>query len=787
MKKAGNWMLLLICIVVCIIILAYEKRIPQIKGEKKISILNDTVDVFFDEYGIPHIDAKNSDDAYMALGYITASERLFQMDLMRRVVSGRLSEVFGETTLDLDKLVRKLKIKKSANLYLQNKLQQLEPQMLTQMRAYLEGVHFFMKTQSLPLEFLILGYTPDEFELSDIFALPGYMAMTFAEGLTTDILFSELMETLPQEKMEVLRIGDNTDRNYFSDQKIVRAKILDDIHNKLDQLTNYIPMFHGSNSWVLAGKRTISGKPILANDPHIALSNPHIFYEAHLKFPGFEVYGNFIPLSPFPVLGHTPHSAWGVTMAELDDVSIYLEKINPENKNQIMFKNEWIDMTKSVESIKVKGGANVEIELFETPHGPVLAETKYSVPGKIFSLSWSVYHPDNDVIQSFYELPMARNIESFKTAVSHAAAPGLNISWVNTEGDIAWWVMGKFPKLPIGVPYDVVLNGWDGKHEFERFYAIEENPHQINPESGVIITANYKPQLSEFSHFDGYWQPGGRYFRIEKLLNQQERWDVAGLMSIQLDGIIPIYTSIIKQIDLGINESHLNKFEKKAMDRFMHWNGDTGTTSIGSSIYFMLMATLTQNIFKDELGEDNYNRFIRSADYWHAQKELLFNQEHSFWDDVKTNRVESGSEIITKSFKATVQKLSERLGEKIDQWQWGKLHSVTYKHPLGKQWPLNLIYNIGPLPAAGGRYAINNLGHKKGSDQFQVVHAPATRRIIDMVNPQDSFGIFPTGNSANPFSDFFNDQLELYHAGKYRAQTMDWVELRKLPKLKLIK
>jgi penicillin amidase len=776
MNKLFSIIIFSICFVLFGIYSLFQYKMLKESGTYDLPILSQNVDVHFDSFGIPHIEGKNIEDTYRVLGYIMANERLFQMDLLRRLITGRLSEVFGEETVEADILLRKLRLKKTAEEFLKSKQEQIDPKMLNQIDAFLEGVHYFMDHKSLPLEFSLLGYEPPHFEVADIVGIAGYMALTFAEGITGDVLNSELMEKLPEEKMKMIRIGSDTDKDYFPNEKIVRSKFLNNLNITLEKISEYIPLFHGSNSWILSGERTISGKPILANDPHIAVSNPHIFYEAHIKAPELELYGEFIPLSPFAVMGHTPYSAWGITMAEIDDLTVYLEKINPQDKNLVMFKNEWVELKREVETIIIKGQNSKDIEVFRTPHGPLMDGTKFGVEGKNLSLHWSVYHPDNNAVQSLYELPYAKTVEELKVAVSHAGAPGLNISWVNEQGDIAWWVLGKFPKLPEGIPYDVVLNGWDGKNEVERYYSVDENPHQVNPSSGIIITANYKPQLKDFEHFDGYWQPAGRYFRLEKLLKQKVKWSLDELQKIQTDDTVPIHEQVRAQVLHGINKKELTDFELTALRFFEDWDGKSDTTSVGSSIYHVLNYYLLYNLFSDEMGEEGFKTFGRTADFWHSFKKL-------FWDNVDTDHVESGSQIITQSFKESVLFLKEKFGQRVKFWTWGKLHTAEYIHPIGKQKPFNLIYNIGPIEANGGRFVINNLGHRKYTNDFRVVHGPATRRLIDMGNPKRSFGIIPTGNSGNPFSEHFQDQLKIYHSGKYRLQDMDWDSIKKNPLL----
>lgn len=767
----------------------FQNTVPKEFGTKSFPALEQDVEVVIDDFGIPHINAKTDLDGYRALGYLMASERLYQLDLMRRVVNGRLSEIFGERTLESDILMRKLEVKKTALLHLENiKKTKKNLRLISYAEAFLEGIHHYIDTAPLPLEFILLNYVPEKFEVADILGVPSYMSLAFAEGLIGDLFLSEMLEQLPEEKMKLLRIGSSVEEKYFP-KKVKNTEVepettlIKGMKTGLDQLMSVFPLFHGSNAWVLSGKRSKSGFPLLANDPHIATSKPHVFYEAHLKTPSIETYGNYLPLIPFPVMGNTLHSAWGITMSLVDDINVYSEKINPENPDQVMYKNEWTEISTRTEIIKIKGGAQKTIEIGTTPHGPLLDETKYATTGKTFSLSWSALNPESNILRCLYDMAQARKVSELKDALAYAAAPGLNIMWVNKSGDIAWWMVGKYPKFPDGVRTDVVLKGWDGSAEIERYYSIDENPHEVNPESGIIISANFKPQLEEFDHFQGYWQPAGRFYRLEKLLSSQEMWSIEEFKKIQTDSTFPVFEMMGDKLSSVIDKDKLTPNELKVLKEFEMWNGSTDITNTGSSIAHVFNAYIFEAVFKDELGEKGFKTFGRIADFWHVYKALVMDMQHSFWDNIYTDRVESGADIVTTAFKDTVAHLTLNYGPRSDLWLWGKLHTVEYPHSLGSVKPLNYLYNVGPKAASGSRYVINNQGHEKHLKTFKVVHGPATRRLVDMKNPESSQAIIPTGNSGNPFSKHYRDQLELYHSGKYRKQLMDWEILNKREKL----
>jgi len=775
-----------------------ESTVPAIQGNINMPGLESPVNVYHDKNGIPHIIGKSDRDTYKVMGYVFAGKRLFQMDLLRRVVSGRLSEIFGDKTIQADIMLRKIGFKKSAQEMIKLNKDKIDDKVFLIMDAFIDGIEHFVQTESLPLEFGILGYRPEKFTRADILGISGYMALTFAEGMTGDVLFYDLADELDAVRLDAMRIGAKADSNLFSRNVIttkinssqasqaIDKKVYKNLFSAIDQIASVVPLFHGSNSWVLSPKRSKSGSAILANDPHIAYSNPSVFIEAHVKTDNIDLYGHFMPLVPFSIMGHTPHNAWGITMSEHDDLDVYIEKINPLNHKQVMYKNKWVELKEEIEIIKVKGQKDIITHRILTPHGPMIDGTKFGLKGSDLSISWMPLEKDQNVLMSLYLMPFAKTVEQFKTAVSYATGPGLNMSYINKQGDIAWWVLGRIPKHRPGVRTDIALPGHDGSHEPMGHLSIDEHPHQVNPPSGMIITANYKPQLEKYADIDGYWQPGERYFRIQDLLNKQVKWSADEIKKIQYDNVVPL-GEVFNTVYLGLmDEKELNPIELEAFFTFRKWKGESGKKSVGSSILHMWNAKIFRNIYIDEIGEERYEAFARTADFWHCFNYLIKNPNHVWWDNISSKaKVETAKDILLLSYQQAILELQKEYGYNIKKWNWGRLHTVEYNHALGSQWPLNYLFNIGPYPAPGGRYQINNMGHRKHTSDFRAVHGPATRRIIDMQNPLISKGILPTGISGNPFSPFFDNQVHSYIDGVYRDQIMDMKLIKKM-KNKLI-
>lgn len=760
----------------------FKSRLPAINGQLEIPNLSKQVKVYRDEHSIPHIVAQNKRDAFRALGFVIAGDRLFHMDFLRRIANGQLSEVLGPVAIKWDILLRTLKLRETANQFLRKKRAQLDPEMLALMEAFYQGVQHFVDTQPLPIEFMLLGYKPKPFTIEEGMAISGYMALSFAEGIIADTLFSELYGSFPREMVEELDIKLKNDHNVATknysykppelDQKVTSAPWFQDLRMTLRSMEEEIGLFHGSNSWIISGKRSKSGFPLLANDPHIAFSNPSVWYEAHLKTPDFEIYGHFLPLVPFPAIGHNRHRGWTVTMAEVDDLDVYQEKIDWEKK-QVLFKNEWVPLKIEKEIIKVKGRMDHELEVVSTPHGPLIDQTKYGKKDKHLSVKWSYHHPDNNVAATFYKMMLSKNMEDIKEALSHGAAPGLNITWADKEGNIGYHVLSKIPLRPEGVPGHMILVGWTGEHEYVRYLDISENPQMYNPEDGVIITANYKPEFKSELPLPGYYQPGERFERIYDEIQKRDKWSLEGLKRIQNDSVAPLALAHKKILLPILKKASKNPQFSKAIKVLEEWDGSSHPEDVGPTLYYEWTKEILKVALGDQLTPEQFEAFLSIADAQHFFKTLIKN-ESSLWWDIKGNRkIETRDECILLAFEQMLSRVEKKLGSNISKWNWGRVHTLEFIHPFGRKKPLNLLFNIGPFPVNGSYFQINNMSSKRYKDDFKVTLGPSTRRLIDFKDASTSLGILPTGNSGRVFSKYYKDQAEMFINGKYRKQYLN--------------
>jgi|GEM_PF-33393 len=829
--------LILILLITAPLTYLFWRAVPNTEGTLSLPGLSAPVTIIRDNYGIPHIKAKNEEDAFRALGYTIASDRMFHIEVMRRIATGTLCEIFGKKTLKLDYLMRNLRLKKTMDEYMERHGKSLDPQLLKLSESFLGGINYAFETLPRPIELVILGVKPKPLTLTESMAVSGYMALSFAEGLVGDILFHELKQVLPAERLRELRIGTGDDSLFLKKTTSIPQAKKEDALKRISQLPSSergfdnhkwtvqalgeleqsFGLFHGSNSWVMSGKRTESGKPILANDPHISFMHPSILYEASIHTPTLEIYGHFLPMVPFPILGHDQDKAWAVTMSETDDLDIYQEKFNPLDSNSIFYDNKWIGLQKEEEIIKVRGGEDLPITIKISPHGPMLLPddprleteglgSRAALPTKsYYALKWGYYHPDNHVSTTFYKLMRAKTLEDYKQALALTASPGLNISWVDKDGNIAWWMMGKIPKLPPQIESDSVLDGSSGKHEYLGYLSFEENPHQVNPPSGLIISANYRPTDPQYAYLDGYWQPSERYERIAELLAKKEKWNIKDLQQVQTDthqGYIPEFLpTMLKALQTETPERKFkNNWEKlnnltfspiqvstikdltpRALEWINKWDGQSNTTSQGASLYHVWMAYISREVMSDELGSDNYTRLARIADQRHFYKWIMRHPDSSWWDDVNTKgHQETQAEIIKRAFSYAILELFNKLGDNPDYWHWGILHAIRTEHFMGKIPLLGFLLNPTPIAAPGGIQEVNHLAYPRHLLTFNPIIGPATRRLIDFQDPWSSLGINPIGQSGHRLSHNYQDQAPLYARGEYRPQWLSWEKIEQL-------
>ena len=754
---------------------------PTYSGEIEMTGLSAETEVYFDDFGVPHIYAANAKDAYMALGYVHAQDRLFQMEMMRRVGTGTLSELLGEDLLETDKFFRTLGIPKHSEWSTEEWNKSGNSEWKSATEAYTKGVNHFIQNGKLPVEYTLLGAKPREFTINDAHAIIGYMSFTFAMAMKTDPLVTKMARTLGPDYMKVLSVHTLPEHhfipNHYPDRDEYSGEML--FQNSLSGLLEKlpVPLLEGSNSWVIAPNRTASGKVLFLNDTHIGFSQPSVWYEAHLEYPGFSFYGNHLAGYPFGLVGHTRHHSIGLTMFENDDQDFFEEKLNPDNPNETVYGNEFRPMTIRTESIPVKGKEAVNFEIKESIHGPIMNEVIPEI-GRLTDnpvASWWVYVLEpTKALEAAFKMGRAKSMKETEDAIRLIHAPGLSVMYGDNSGNIAWWATAKLPIRPEHVNSKLFLDGSNPSDEPLGWMPFEENPMSINPPSGFVASANNQPDtLSNGTLYPGYYYPGDRWNRIAKTVTSRDDWTQENIKALQLETINENHPLNALSMIEAVDKETFRGFEG-AIEKLENWSGNHELESIAPTLYYKWLYHTLHGMMADELGEDDFNNFLATFLYVRSTPNLIRTENSPWWDNIDTEEKESRKSIIEAALKKSLEDLSEQFGKNPEKWIWEKAVVLEHPHPLGAKKPLDKIFNIKAPAVPANEESVNKLAFRLNPDGiYKVTVGPAMRIILDFADVEASESVLPTGQSGNYFSPWYSDQTEMYATGQYRPQLMN--------------
>ncbi|WP_114755097.1 penicillin acylase family protein [Flavobacterium glaciei] len=782
MKILKKFFLVLISLLFVFVIAAFIYGFylkPKYEGELHLNNIQKETTVYFDEFGVPHIYAASSTDAMVALGYVHAQDRLWQMELMRRIAPGRLSEIFGSVALKSDKFFAGVGIEEASAKAIAA-LDKNSPSYKLTM-AYLDGINQYMDEGTTPVEFSLVGVKKEKFTIKDVYNIFGYMSFSFAMAQKSDPLLTDIRNKYGMEYLKDFGIDGSFNRTKIKNAKD-RPQEYAAISKSIAQLLEQSPIspFIGSNSWVIAPKKTKNGKVIFANDPHIGFSQPGTWYEAHLVTPDFELYGCYLAGTPYPLLGHNREYAYGLTMFENDDIDLYQEQSNPSNPNEYKTPSGFSAYEIRKKTIKVKDSADVVLNVKTTRHGPVMNDLIDGLmKDKPVAMSWIYTQQPIQILDAVYQLSHAKSKADFQKGVRLIAAPGLNVMYGDAKGNVAWWATGKLYKHNPGVNPNFILDGASGKDDIKEYLDFSKNPSAVNPSWNYVYSANNQPEPIDGFLYPGYYLPEDRAKRITQLLNPKSDWDMASVGKMIFDNTSSVAPDVVKQLISNVDQKLLSENEKEALTILKEWKGSNNLADVGPTIYNKWIFNYLKNTFEDELGAQNFKQFLGT----HIMKQIIAEQINNaaspWWDNVNTkNEKETRSKIISQSFKESIVALEEQLGSSVADWTWNKVHTLEHQHPLGQVAAFRRIFNVGPFEVSGSTEVINNLFFDFTDDGNYVVKGgPSTRRIIDFSDIENSWSILPTGQSGNPLSAHYSDQAELYNAGKFRRMMLNKEEI----------
>lgn len=717
----------------------YHSR-PKTSGNITVEGLKDKVNVVTDEWGVPHIFAQNEKDLFFVCGYMHAQERMWQMDLIRRVGSGRLSEILGKTTAERDRALRNLGLKEAAL----RDFEKLSPPVKNLLDSYCLGINYWMDSRkwNWPPEFILLRYRPEPWRIVDSLIVKEVMALLLCMDYPSEIVRANLVNKLGAQKaLEIL-------------EKEVKK-----IPQEIDRysLSGWLKVFlnQGSNNWVVAGSRTESGKPLLANDPHLEISIPPIWYEIHLQCPSFNVIGVSLPGIPLVVIGHNESIAWGLTNSAADVQDLYIERLNSSNE-MYLDVDGWKPLQKKEEVIKIRGKKKAErMEILWTAHGPIISSFIIQNP-KPLSLRWTIYD-GGKTADAFYLIDKAQNWEEFTEAVRLFDTPSQNFVYADKKGNIGYYLSGKIP-LRSEEAALFPFPGWLEEGHWHGFLEEVKKPHIFNPEEGLIVTANNKiiPEGYPF-YVSADWDVPIRAERIRDLLLQRQKHSVDSFKRIQND----IYSkqgelllAALKEVKGGGKE-----FEK-AFQLLKGWDLQMSSGKEPALIEVFLNF-FTIETFKDELGKDfeGFDSLFRRKDS--GLFRILSNPSSSWFDKMNTSDVETRSDIVKISLEKAYEWLSQSYGA-LENWDWMRMHALHFQHILGRV-PLFTFLNRGPFPVSGSPFTVK----ASFSTGYKTTHGASYRQILDLSNWNNCVCVITSGQSGHFLSRFYDDQIPLWLEGRY--------------------
>ncbi len=745
-----------------------RKNLPDYNQNQQLKGLKASVEVIRDKWGIPHIYAKTEADLFFAQGYVHAQDRLWQMELLRRVVSGRLSEVIGKDTLGIDKIARTFGFRDQAERDAKKLGNSPEDQTII---AYAKGVTaYIQQAKTLPAEYGLLRFSPEPWTPADSLAIARFLALQMSQGWLHEIERWHLAARYGLEKAEELF----PEYPYSNPEPMLHGI---ETNKRTEELLEafkgpFLRPIHGSNNWVVAPEKMETGHAALCNDPHLIINAPNVWYENHLvTADGYANTGVSMPGVPMILIGHNANIAWGITLSYADIQDTFIEQFVSEGSAQYHFKDRILKADVRREKIIVKGEKEAEEWLCKgTIHGPVIALIE---DDKGLALSTNALR-DNQMLAGFYNMNKAAGWNDFARAVQQMTVPSLNIVYADKEQNIGYYMSGEVPirQRSKGLLPNI---GYDGSHEWTGSVPFEEMPHNFNPKAGYFYTCNNKIVGDDFTHELGHtWMNGYRAKRLSQLLASKERYSLEDFAQWQLDMIclpgLDFAQLVAAQQETSAYQA-LPKSVQTLAQTLVDWDGNLTADSQAGVIYEVLKKELIQLIFEDKsamqglVSQREVSIFLVSEFFGHDVPTLLrlFERPTSNWWK------ETPEKTLLKALKQTEAFLIEELGTDRKQWQWGKLHQFVAKHALGTQDLLKGIFDIGPFPIGGDTDTLCQLANVPEQELGNSsMIGPSFRQLLDLGDWDNCLSCAPLGQSGNVLSPHYRDQLDNFLKGNYK-------------------
>ena len=770
------------------------KSFPETTGSYEVRVVGQPVSIYRDEFGVPHILAENEEDAYTAIGFMHAQDRLWQMELTRRIGQGRLSELFGTGTLEFDTMVRTIGFQQIAEGMTKN----LHPDERLILKAYTRGVNASIEILrgKYPVEFDMLHLEPEPWTVEHSVMISRLMAWELNIAWMAELELGDLVD----------RFGEERARSLFPTYPGSAPIIVGSIQGRAGSLSEgYRSMVlalrsflgidgtsMGSNSWAVSGARSSTGKPILANDPHLAITNPSKWYQVSVQGGNLAVEGVSIPGVPAVVIGRNSSIAWGLTNVMADETDFYIEKIDSSNHDRYIVDGKSRPMTIREEEIRVRDSASVIIRVRGTHHGPIISGIHASTHSELgqrptrleqtqqISMAWTGLLTDSDEVGAFIALNHAADWRDFRNAIRRFTAPGQNFVYADTGGNIGYQAGVKIPVR--GARSSLVPQpGWISANDWRGFVPFDALPSLYNPPEGFVATANNRIADDAYPYYISiFWEPPSRIIRIRELLTSQQKFSPDDFARIQNDAYSHSAREVVPFIVQAFDSVTISDPSiETVLVYFRNWDFQFLPTDVVTTIYHAWFLHLLRNSLLDELGEDGFYNYVYLANIpLRVVPELLRDTASVWFDDIRTPQIETRDEVIRKSVSDAMADLRSRYGDDVKSWLWGEVHTLRMRHIFGERKPFDLVFNLGPYPLGGASTALIS-GEYSFNNPYNALIAPSMRQIVDLSNPAMMRSVITSGESGQPFHRHFSDQVRLWLEGKYHTLTLDRTAIEK--------
>ncbi|MGE5680509.1 MAG: penicillin acylase family protein [Bacillota bacterium] len=763
------------------------KSLPEYQGIRSVEGLSSRVEIYRDKYAIPYIFAQTDEDAAYALGYVHAQERLFQMDISRRAAEGRLSEVFGPATVAYDVMFKTLGIDRTVL----RDISKLDISTKAVLEAYSKGVNSYINEAKgkYPIEFDALGYDPYPWKPEHCLMIGKLMAWELNISWWTDIAFTNLVQKFGEEKVRGI-LPDYPENaptiipSGLRELPVVPTSFIE-TDRSFREFTGFSGTHIGSNNWVVNGNKSGSGKPIIANDPHLALQAPGRWFAAVVRGRDWRAEGVTLPGVPGIIIGKNQYISWAMTNAMLDDADFYIEHLDSTGRKYLL-DGQMADLKNTKYIIAVKDSERVELTVKETHRGPIISNVhpykklfpRKEEPKVSISMRWTANEFTNEM-SAIMSINRAKNWDEFKTALKDYSVPGQNFVYADVSGNIGYYCAGRLPIRNTNST-TFVYDGASSANDWKGYVPFEQMPSMYNPAENFIASANNKT-VKEFGyHLSNLWEPPSRIERINELLNSKDKHSLTDFKHYQNDFVSPYVKELTPYIlaafqNVKVRDQNL----KMALDLFKNWNYELSEFSQVPTIEEVFFQYLLKNTFEDEMGHSLYNQYVFMANVPYRSIMKMLRENQSGWfDNQKTTQTETRDDIIRKSLVDALTYIEQAYGRDPQEWQWGKLHTVTMKHPFhGRLGILDKYIDIGPYSIGGSGTTVFNTEYSF-NNPYEMNLGPSMRFLYDFAQPGEFYLILTTGQSGNVLSDHYKDMVEMWLTGKYIRVSLNENEIK---------